>query len=333
MFENVVDKEYLKNLMEYFDKNLPEKIYDAHTHISRARMERIGYDGTPIDEFRNFFEAAIPRKLDGCLLMAAMSVPAENVYDENLYIASVARENGFKTGMTVTPNCKRDVIEKMLKENSEIALFKPYMTYAPDIANRYETDMLDFAPEWIWEMANDHEFPVLIHLSHYQNMLSEKANWEQIRYVSEKYPKAKIILAHCAMGHNVRKLRLGLEHIRDLKNIWFDCSGSTETMSIYYCLKAFGPQRMMYGADHDHGANFGRIVSYGSNFLAIHNVNSLHNGEYPTSYGQQSDYKYQPLTNAHEGILCLLEATEVLGLTKENKENIFYNNAYELFKG
>ena len=75
------------------------------------------------------------------------------------------------------------------------------------------------------------------------------------------------------------------------------------------------------------------IVSYGSNFLAIHNVNSLYNGEYPTKYGQQSDYKYQPLTNTHEGILCLLEAIEVLGLTKEDKENIFYNNAYRLFKG
>jgi predicted TIM-barrel fold metal-dependent hydrolase len=166
--------------------------------------------------------------------------------------------------------------------------------------------------------------PVIIHLSHYQDMLNDERNWGQIRYISEKYPDCKIVLAHCAMGHHVRKLRLGLEHIKDLKNIWFDCSGSAETMTIYYCIKTFGVERMMYGGDFDHAATVGRICSFGSNFIGFHDY-CVNKNNIP------GPYKYQPLNNGQECLLALLEACELLGLSNDECEKIFYGNARKLF--
>ena len=43
------------------------------------------------------------------------------------------------------------------------------------------------------------------------------------------------------------------------------------------------------------------------------------------------DYKYQPLNNAQECLLALLEAGELLGLSSGDMEKIFYGNAVALF--
>ncbi|MBR5157455.1 MAG: amidohydrolase family protein [Clostridia bacterium] len=322
MSQTVYDEAYERELAKYFDENLPEKIYDAHFHLSRAYTNRCGYQGTPFEQYSEFIEKYNCRPMSGGLVMP-QPFKREILDDENAYNLSVAEEKGLAAGLIITPECGREITEKKMDTYSQIKVLKPYLNYA-SAANRYEADLLDFAPEWMWELAHDREFPILIHLSHYQNMLSEESNWQQIRQMCNKYPRAKLILAHCAMGHHVRKLKLGLEHINDLPNIWFDCSGSAETLSVYYCLKAFGADKMMYGSDYDHGETVGRICSFGSNFIGLHE-GYLNNDAVPPVY------KYQPLNNAQECMLALLEAIELLKLSKKDTEKIFYDNAAEMF--
>ncbi len=325
MTQKVYDAAYEQDLFNHFDTYLPEKVYDAHFHLSRAYVKRLGFDGTPFEEYDAFMQKYIARKVCGGMVMPQPSSKhtPEQLDDENDYNLAVAREHGFAAGLIVPPYYGREKAEKMMDTHPEIKVLKPYLTYTTT-ADMFESDLLDFAPEWIWELANDRSFPVLIHLSHYQNMLSDEKNIEQLRYVSEKYPNAKIVLAHCAMGHHSRKLKLGLEKIKDLKNIWFDCSGSAEALSIYYCLKTFGVDRMMYGGDHDHGANVGRICSFGSNFIGFH-VGYVNEDVVPP------DYRYQPLNNAQECLLALLDACEILELDAADYEKIFYKNAATLY--
>ena len=327
MSQKVYDAAYEADLAAYFDRMLPEKVYDAHVHINRGYMTWHGLEGEPFPYYRNFMEKYIGRPIAGGLMMPQPSSKhtKETLRDNNLYNLKVAQEEGFAAGLIITPGCGREQTEAYLDTYDCIRVLKPYLCYtAKDWNNRFEADILDFAPEWMWQLANDREMSIMIHLSHYQNMLSEPANYEQIRYLCEKYPKAKLILAHCAMGHHVRKLRLGLEKIKDIPNIWFDCSGSAETMSIYYCLKAFGVKKMMYGGDFDHAATVGRICSFGSNFIGIHDG-------YLNESAVPPDYRHQPLNNGQECLLALLEACELLELNKEDLEDIFYNNAKVLF--
>lgn len=109
-----------------------------------------------------------------------------------------------------------------------------------------------------------------------------------------------------------------------LKNVWFDCSGSTEALSIYACLKAFGPERMIYGTDYNHGASLGRICSFGSNFIGFHpdliNVEAI-----------PPDYRYEPLSNAVEGLVALFDAGDLLSLRDDDYEKIFHGTAHDLF--
>ena len=82
----------------------------------------------------------------------------------------------------------------------------------------------------------------------------------------------------------------------------------------------------MWGGDHNFGLTSGRIATYGSNFLALH-PSTLKDGDLPLP----KDYKYQPLPNLVECTLALLEAMDLLALSKQEREDIFYNNAAALY--
>ena len=318
-------EEYKASLRAYFDASLPSRIYDAHFHLASSYKNRKTCTGEPVDEYLTFTEGAICRQISGGLLMTSPSArhTAERLADENDYALGVAKEHGFKLGYVVSPSFHTaDSVDAYLKANPDtVRALKPYLTYSTAEDN-FEADISQYAPEWMFEVANEHAMPIILHLSHYGDMLSDENNIRELRYFSGKYPKARIVLAHCAMGHHVRKLRLGLQKIADLENIWFDCSGSSETMSIYYCLKTFGVSRMMWGGDFAFGAQTGRCISFGANFLGLHEgyLKDL-----------PRDYRYEPLDNTTECTLALLEACELLELGKSELEAIFYDNAKALY--
>ena len=219
MAQLVYDAEYEKRLTSSFDKFLPEKVYDAHFHISRKYAQETGYEGEPYAQYTEFTEKYIGRKIVGGLVMPQPSVrhTLEDIHSENAYNIALAEREGLEAGLLMSPDYTREAAESMMDTHKVIKVLKPYLVYSPNKEERYESDILDFAPEWMWSLADDREMPLLLHLSHYQNMLSDRSNIDQLRYVSEKYPKAKIVLAHCAMGHHVQKLKWGLDAIADLK--------------------------------------------------------------------------------------------------------------------
>lgn len=328
MAQKVYDEKFEKWLAEFFDKNLPEKVYDAHFHINRRYAANRGYEGRAFEQYADFMEKYVPRKLSGGLMMAQPDSrhTYEDIYDENNYIIGLAKKHNFDVGILIAPYFTREETEKIIDSNPEVKMLKPYLTYTTAKDDALESDITQFAPEWMWQLAHDRKMPIMIHLSHYQNMLWDEANIREIRYLCEKYPEAKLILAHCAMGHHVPKLKLGLEKIKDIKNIWFDFSGSTETLAIYYCIKEFGADKMMFGGDHNHGESLGRICSFGTNFVGFHpgfaNEDTI----------KASPYKYQPLNNMQESLICFFQTAELLNLSKEDIEKIFYYNAKELFR-
>ena len=83
---------------------------------------------------------------------------------------------------------------------------------------------------------------------------------------------------------------------------------------------------MMFGGDHNHGESLGRICSFGTNFVGFHP------GFANEEIIKDSPYKYQPLNNMQESLLCFFQAAEILNLNKEDVENIFCYNAKKVFE-
>ena len=317
------DLAYEEYLAAYFNERLPDRIYDGHFHIRGDRYLEQGITHGTYEPYLAFIKETLGERLKGGLVMPPPTF-LEVLHRDNAYNLALAEKEGYEAGLLVAPSGTREEVEEMLTKHPSIRALKPYLTYLPD-DRRFEADILEFAPEWIFACANDRALPVIIHLSHYGNMLSERANFEQVRYLAEKYPRMKLVLAHCAMGHHVGKLKMGLPHIKGLKNVWFDCSGSTEALAIYACLKEFGAERMIYGTDYNHGASLGRICSFGSNFIGFH-PGIVDEGAVPP------DYRYQPLSNAVEGLVALFDAGDLLSLGDKDYERIFFDTAKEVFQ-
>lgn len=322
MAKTSYDEKFEQELYDFFDARLPDKIYDAHVHISRDFMKKNGYEGEPYEFFKKFTAKYMPRKLSGALVMPqpSSSHTAEILRDENRYNLDLTKRENLSAGLVVRPSCSMECVEQLLSENPHIKVLKPYLVYAEKAENVEETDIDTFAPEWMWQLANEREMPILLHLSHYKELLSHPANYGQINYFCTKYPKAKLVLAHCAMGHNVEMLRRGLEQIKGLKNIWFDCSGAGEAAAIAYCVRYFGTDRMMYGGDFDYGTFFGRIYSYGSSWHAMR----------PTPERDKIS-GYRPINNLQDCLLQLIYAIDAMALTEKQVEDIFYNNAKQIY--
>ena len=325
MTQKIYDQAYEDKLFAYFQENLPEKIYDAHFHLYRKFTAACGYPGEPYEHYSEFMEKYLGRKISGGLVMPQPSRRHKmaDVDDENAYNLEVCRKHNLQAGLIITPACGRIKTEAMLEKYPQIRALKPYLTYSVK-DDEFESDITDFAPEWMWAIAHERNMPMILHLSHYRNMLSDENNIRELNELCRRYSGVKLILAHCAMGHHVMKLRWGLEQIRGIQNIWFDCSGAAEALSIYYCMEAFGPEKMMYGGDFDHAHTVGRIVSFGSNFLGLHNG-------YVNEDALYEGYKYEPLNNGQECLLALLQAMELMNLDKKAREDIFYGNAARMF--
>ena len=185
------DSEFVKRINEYFDANLPSKIFDAHVHISRGFTERTGYKGEPYQQFVEFTRECIGKDLTGALIMPQVSRKhtEETLDDDNQYNLKLTKEHNHSAGLVVRPQCGREKTEKLLDANPHIKVLKPYYVYATGVEDIQEADISNFATEWMWQLANDREMPILLHLSHMVDVLSHPSNIAEINYFCKKYYK------------------------------------------------------------------------------------------------------------------------------------------------
>ena len=323
------DYAYEAELCEKFHKRTPARVFDAHFHLSPNEIHTI----KPENMFDTWVEDTEFYLGEGCLKGGLiMGNPSKFKTVEDLDIdrafayKCADEHDGYVNGLVTRPWDDPAYTEEWIRTHPKIAAIKPYRSYA-QCEDTYEADITDYAPEWMWELAEKYGLVMMIHLSHYTDVLRHPKNIEQIRYLSKKYPNSKIILAHCGMGHNPYKMRDGLAHIKDLPNVWMDCGGISEPMAIIYCLKELGHERILFATD---GYRFalgdnGRCMPAGGNFFGIVHPWIVDSPDWPP------DYKYTPMRNLCEQMQALYEAGDLLGLTDAQWDDIFYNNAAKLF--
>ncbi len=342
--EIIHDREFEKEVAEFISEHLPAKVYNAHFHITRgidtSTEETIlkgtgeqpvsGGSDAPFSDFLSFTSANIGsgRFESGLVLPKPGFLGAYRnprfIADENAYNIALAEKHGLDAGLLVTPQCDPAESMSLLDGHTCIKALKPYWSYSVG-KNLYESDILEYAPEWIWQCAHERGMPVVLHLSHTLNQLSDQGNISQLHYISSKYPRAKIVLAHSATGYNSLKSRKGLEAIKGLKNIWFDCSGAPDTIATFNCMRMFGPEHMMWGDDYDYSTFNGRIRGVGANYIGLSAEEMDFSNLYP-------DYMFRPMRNILEGVMSLFEACDLLGLDRSDTERVFYQNGKEFYK-
>jgi glutamate-1-semialdehyde 2,1-aminomutase len=245
---------------------IPSNVFDAHMHIHDAcfsptvpSMSAVSGDRKTMKEYLEHIGPCFP----GVSAIRANMIPMPdktfgdrgtgNRLAAARFMAGQLDQYPGNTGeVYVLPDDTAEEIERLLI-HPRIRGLKCYAYTnrhysAPDEQNLYSA-VHDFLPESAWEAANAHGLAITLHVVR-NGALSDPDNFADITAMAKKYPKAKLILAHCGRAFAGWTCMEPLKRLGGYANIFFDMSAICEPMPIFYCIKYAGAGRVLWGSDY-----------------------------------------------------------------------------------
>ena len=322
---------------EELDGFVPDKIFDAHTHIFRwAYNTDPDKDSGPLRSFvQPAFENAGWELLDKCdeLLMPGRHVerlsfpfPYSNGCDfkgSNEFIAGEVKSHPASGAlMLVHPEMTADDIEAAVEQHGFLGL-KPYRFFSAT-GDYVHCRITDFLPEHQIAVADRLGLLIMMHLSK-PDGISDPQNLDDLEFLTTQYPRARWILAHCARAYSAWPIERAGNRLRKMPNTWFDTSSVCESDAIEALIRTVGIQRVMYGSDDvPVGVLRGKYVSFGYGWAYLseqnHNLNLSH------CDGRMTFTRFEQLR-------AMKRASLAAGLTEPQIEALFNDNAVSLIHG
>ena len=326
------DEKAIQELAQF----LPDKIFDMHFHPGEASFNPNVYvpgscfaaigDRITQDEYLRDHGRFLPKNVKLRTNMIMNPDPA--MFEETgklrrdsvqFLVEELERFPGNVAEVAVLAGDTRETIEYMLVHDL-IRGFKCYHWTAPkDVTWQCTID--EYLPEAAWEIANERGFCITLHMVR-DHALSDEENLRYICEHAEKYPNAKLILAHAARGFAAWTVMDAVEKVAKYPNIYFDFSAVCEPVPFMAIIKACGHKRVFWGSDYPVSMMRGTCVSVGSTFLWL--------------YKEQLDAcSSKTAVNAYligvQNLMAVRTACKLLDLDRQAVEDIFYNNAMEFF--
>ena len=193
---------------------VPAQVFDAHTHIYRW-----AFHTDPEKEsgpYRRFvkpgFEDVTFAMLDECdrLLMPGrhverLSFPFPfsggcNFDGSNEFLANELQPHADSAGlMLVHPEMTAEDVEATIQSTELIGL-KPYRFFS-STGDAVHCRITDFLPEHQIAVADRHGLLIMMHLSR-SHGIGDSQNLDDLVRLTQQYPGAKWILAHCARSYS-----------------------------------------------------------------------------------------------------------------------------------
>ena len=313
-------------LAQKLQARLPERIFDSHAHPYRREHIRppgpFLADGPEEGNYACWREH-LGRQLGVERLCGALLTPfpsRDGDIDEisDYVAAQVEGAPGCAASICVGPQYPRAAAEARI-ENPRVRCFKPYHFYSSRTPS-FDCTLEEFLPEWVWELAHQRGLCILLHMVR-DAALSDAENQRSIHRWCEKYPNARLILAHAGRGFHAPNTVEGLASLRGLENVWFDMAAICEAEPISAVLSEFGPRRLMWGSDFPVAVQRGRAVTLGTGFLWA--VTDQLEWNEKAFFGE-------PVQVGLESVRALLSAADSVGLSEEDLQDIFCDNAQRL---
>lgn len=317
-----VDQEIANNVQSL----VPERVFDTHAHIYRMRDLQLsghniiteGPDEAGIELWKKHVGRQIAQgKLVGGLFMGYPCIKDLNGANQfTISQVSNASDNS-RALIVVSPDSDQDEITKLC-EQPVVGGIKPYHTMSLRTPT-YEAVVNEYLPEWVWRIADEKRLVIMLHLVRYA-ALSDKDNLDCIKRMCEKYPDARLVLAHCGRGFSSYNTVNSVSALRGLENIWFDTSGICEAEAIVAVLNEFGPRRLMWGSDFPISEQRGKFVTVGDGFAFIA----------PESADESDSSFCRPTLTGLESLRALINAARSFGLNSIDMQDVFCDNALAL---
>src|SRR5262245_35383041 len=255
---------------------VPRRIFDVHTHIYRwafnldPQKESSAYKPFAGEQFAeaswDMLEACdhdlFPdREVHRLAFPFPFPHPCDFAASNEFVAAQVARDPASASLMLVHPGMTADEVNAELDRRPHLG-FKPYRFYS-STGDAVNCRITDFMAEHQIEIADRRGLIIMMHLSK-RDAIADPENISDLRRLSERYPGARWILAHCARSYSAWAIERAASALRELPNIWFDVSSVCESDAMEALLAGVGDGRVMYGSDDvPVGVLRGKYVAFG----------------------------------------------------------------------
>ena len=307
------------------DAFLPDRVFDAHTHVWRGDLVDWAVEGGPDDvgytEYRALMEDIHPNRHGAALFLPSVKHDHEGRFTEqNKWVADCAAAAGDCRGLFfVRPD---DDPEWVREEVRRLGLhgLKCYHTMA-SVTPTWEADIPDYLPEQLVRVAHEENWVITLHMVK-ARAVADPGNIHWIRHYCETYPDMRLILAHSARGFQPAHNMEGLPQLTELDNLYCDTSVNCEPLAHQAIIRYIGPDRLMYGTDMPVSHGRGKSVGVADAFLWL--------GD-DTPVWEEKHQTIEPLPVGLEHLRSVMWACWSERLGDEQVEDIFWNNAAQLF--
>lgn len=154
--------------------------------------------------------------------------------------------------------------------------------------------------------------------------LADPAVQQGIREYAQRYPNARLVLAHCGRCYLPEEMAEALPAMRDLPNVYFDTAMVMDPVALQLAFKALGPERIVFATDLPVAAMRGRRVQ-----VMDHWVDVVLPGYAPSAY-RVSDEGIRACPMVYEIIRAVAWGAKMAGLSPAQTAAVFYQNGRSL---
>ncbi len=331
----------LKIFNEEFSKFLPAEIVDSHVHlwkknffkenISESRQKQSPaldsdiIDGFTIEDFKNVTEKIFPgKKYDG--LFFGLPIKEADLDKTNKYISDVCIKNGSYGLFNPVPDLK-EIPQDFFK--NRFVGFKPYPELVDFKATKdfskldIDVSIFDFISKKVLEFCQEYSLILLIHIPR-AGRLNDRRNIEEIKDIGKKYPNIKIVLAHAGRSYCYSDIKDSIGYLKEVKNLYVDTAMINSFSVNKVLLEELGSERILYGSDLPIATFKGKNIDINNKHYFVTST--------PKAWSLSSaEMNLDSFTfSIYEIIRAIRIAVLSLNLSKEDIENIFYNNTKRL---
>lgn len=303
---------------------VPARIFDAHAHVYDTRFapstawRKSGlYPKITFNDLQRASAALFPgRKVH--YLTCGFPWRGMDFDGMNDFVAREVQNDPRSLAlMLVDPALAVKDIEERLAKGG-FAGFKPYMCFTKN-RTPVQATVLQMLPEHYWRIAHERELLILLHFGRYRS-IADPVNQRQVRTLAERYPRARIQLAHCARCFTPEIAEKGLSSIVDLPNVHIDTSAVCETEVFHILLDIWPRARILFGTDNvPAGVERGKIASFGLGWYTVSENN--------TKAFSAPHVPYRPTFLAYENLRAIRYAARRKKWGKREWADFFWNNA------
>lgn len=316
-----VDRDFFERELASF---LPDRIFDAHTHLWREQFVGWSVPGGPPDvgltEYVALMDDLHPGRTTKALFIPFVTADKkEQALAANEWVAEQIRDDPQCRGLFfITPDDDPEWVREHVRRLGLHGL-KCYHTMAP-VNPTWNADISQFLPEALVKVADQEGWVITLHMVK-SRAVADPANLACIRHYCETYPNMKLILAHSARGFQPAHNLEGLPKLAGLDNLYFDTSANCEPVAHQAIIRILGHDKLLYGTDLPVSHQRGRSLSAADSFLWLYE---------DTPVWGEKHAAIQPVLIGLEHLRSLKWACWSERLSDSQVEDIFWNNAAKL---